>query len=41
MCEHVVVPNMLLLESDEEAFEDNPEDYMRKDIEGCSTSTST
>ena len=25
---------LLLLEADEEAFEDNPEEYIRRDIEG-------
>eukprot|EP00948_MAST-09A_sp_MAST-9A-sp1_P002613 g2613.t1 len=31
MCEKVVVPNALLKESDEERFEDDPEEYMKRD----------
>lgn len=39
MCERIVVPNMMLRESDEELFEDNPVDYIRRDIEGSDSDT--
>ncbi|GFO03315.1 exportin-2-like [Plakobranchus ocellatus] len=39
ICEKVVVPNMQLREADEELFEDNPEEYMRRDIEGSDVDT--
>jgi exportin-2 (importin alpha re-exporter) len=34
ICEKVVLPNMGLRESDEEAFEDDPIEYIRRDLEG-------
>lgn len=37
--EHVVVPNLLLQERDVEAFEDNPMEYLRRDIEGGDAET--
>ena len=37
--EHIVAPNMQLSEADEEVFEDNPLEYMRRDIEGSDTDT--
>lgn len=37
--EHIVVPNMLLRESDEELFEDNPIDYLQRDMEGSDSDT--
>uniref|UniRef100_A0A2C9K086 Exportin-2 n=1 Tax=Biomphalaria glabrata TaxID=6526 RepID=A0A2C9K086_BIOGL len=39
ICEKVVVPNMQLRDADEELFEDNPEEYMRRDIEGSDVDT--
>ena len=32
--EHIVVKNLTATEADEELFEDNPTDYIRKDMEG-------
>lgn len=34
LCDSVVVPNMLLREAELEAFEDEPLDYVRLDLEG-------
>ena len=34
ICEKVIVPNMEFRDADEEEFEDNPEEYIRRDIEG-------
>ncbi|BFY99292.1 hypothetical protein BsWGS_02332 [Bradybaena similaris] len=39
ICEKVVVPNMQLREADGELFEDNPDEYMRRDIEGSDVDT--
>lgn len=39
ICEKVIVPNMEFREADEEAFEDNPEEYIRRDIEGSDVDT--
>ena len=39
ICEKVVVPNMMFRESDEELFEDNPEEYLRRDLEGSDVGT--
>jgi hypothetical protein len=39
ICQQVVVPNVLLRESDQELFEDNPEEYVRRDIEGSDHET--
>ncbi|KAL7018978.1 hypothetical protein ACKWTF_010969 [Chironomus riparius] len=39
ICEKVIVPNMDFRNSDEELFEDNPEEYIRKDIEGSDIDT--
>ncbi|CAF0749729.1 unnamed protein product [Didymodactylos carnosus] len=33
VCEQVILPSLFLRESDIEEFEDNPEEYIRKDIE--------
>ncbi|CAF0855566.1 unnamed protein product, partial [Didymodactylos carnosus] len=33
VCEQVILPNLFLREADIEEFEDNPEEYIRKDIE--------
>ena len=37
--EHIVVRNLTATEADEELFEDNPTDYIRKDMEGSDTDT--
>ncbi|XP_014286249.1 exportin-2 [Halyomorpha halys] len=34
ICEKVIIPNIHFRDSDLELFEDNPEEYIRKDIEG-------
>ena len=39
ICEKVIVPNMEFRDADEEAFEDNPEEYIRRDIEGSDIDT--
>lgn len=39
ICEKVIIPNMEFRVSDEELFEDNPEEYVRKDIEGSDIDT--
>ncbi|CAB3368472.1 Hypothetical predicted protein [Cloeon dipterum] len=39
ICEKVVIPNMEFRTSDEELFEDNPEEYIRRDIEGSDVDT--
>ena len=39
ICEKVIVPNMEFRETDEELFEDNPEEYIRRDLEGSDIGT--
>ncbi|CAF3340597.1 unnamed protein product [Rotaria socialis] len=39
VCEQVILPNLFLRESDIEEFEDNPEEYIRKDIEKSDSAT--
>lgn len=39
ICEKVIIPNMEFRESDEALFEDNPEEYIRRDIEGSDIDT--
>ncbi|KAJ8681341.1 hypothetical protein QAD02_017128 [Eretmocerus hayati] len=39
ICEKVIIPNMEFRESDNEIFEDNPEEYIRRDIEGSDVDT--
>ncbi|CAL8069631.1 unnamed protein product [Orchesella dallaii] len=39
ICQKVIIPNMEFRESDEELFEDNPEEYIRRDIEGSDVDT--
>lgn len=39
ICEKVIVPNMEFRDADEEAFEDNPDEYIRRDIEGSDVDT--
>lgn len=37
--QHIIVPNLTATELDEENFEDNPTDYIRKDMEGSDSDT--
>ncbi|ORZ00838.1 Cse1-domain-containing protein [Syncephalastrum racemosum] len=39
MCEKIALPNIAMRESDEELFEDNPIEYIRRDLEGSDTDT--
>eukprot|EP01137_Pigoraptor_chileana_P025247 Opistho-2@94433 len=39
ICEKIIIPNISLRESDEEVFEDNPEEWMRRDLEGSDIDT--
>lgn len=39
ICEKIVIPNMDFRSSDELLFEDNPEEYIRRDIEGSDIET--
>lgn len=39
ICQKVIVPNMEFRDADEELFEDNPEEYIRRDIEGSDVDT--
>eukprot|EP01111_Echinosteliopsis_oligospora_P015011 TRINITY_DN5802_c0_g1_i1.p1 TRINITY_DN5802_c0_g1~~TRINITY_DN5802_c0_g1_i1.p1 ORF type:complete len:996 (-),score=247.01 TRINITY_DN5802_c0_g1_i1:79-3003(-) len=39
ICVNIVIPNMRLREVDEEMFEDNPVEYIRRDVEGSDTDT--
>ena len=39
ICEKVIVPNMFFRATDEELFEDNPEEYLRRDLEGSDVGT--
>lgn len=39
ICEKVIVPNIEVRPADEEQFEDNPEEYIRRDIEGSDFDT--
>ena len=39
ICHNVIVPNMMFRDADEELFEDNPDEYIRKDIEGSDIDT--
>ena len=39
ICEKVIVPNMYFREADEELFEENPEEYVRRDLEGSDIGT--
>ena len=34
VCENVVIPSITLRDSDAEMFEDNPQEYIKRDIEG-------
>ncbi|XP_017854488.2 exportin-2 [Drosophila busckii] len=39
ICEKVVIPNLDIRPSDEELFEDSPDEYIRRDIEGSDIDT--
>ena len=39
VCQKIIAPNMALLTVDEELFDENPFDYVRKDIEGSDADT--
>ena len=39
ICQNVIVPNMQFRDTDEELFEDNPEEYIRRDLEGSDVGT--
>jgi exportin-2 (importin alpha re-exporter) len=39
ICMNIVIPNMRLRDTDEELFEDNPVEYIRRDVEGSDTDT--
>lgn len=39
MCEKIIAPNVQLLTQDEEIFDDNPFEYVRRDVEGSDTDT--
>ncbi|KAI8071011.1 exportin-2-like protein [Gongronella butleri] len=39
ICQNIVLPNVTLRTSDEELFEDNPIEYIRRDIEGSDSDT--
>ncbi|XP_037928334.1 exportin-2 [Teleopsis dalmanni] len=39
ICEKVIIPNLDFRQSDEELFEDSPEEYIRRDIEGSDIDT--
>jgi len=39
ICEKIIIPNLFLRDVDIEIFEDNPEEYIRKDIERSDTDT--
>ncbi|KAI9480791.1 MAG: Cse1-domain-containing protein, partial [Benjaminiella poitrasii] len=39
MCERIALPNMVIRTVDEELYEDNPIEYIRRDLEGSDTDT--
>lgn len=39
VCEKIIIRNMRLVEADEEMFEDDPTEYIRRDIEGSDADT--
>lgn len=39
ICEQVILPNMQLRQVDEELFEDDPIEYIRRDLEGSDSDT--
>lgn len=39
LCQNVIIPNLTFREIDEELFEDDPEEYVKRDIEGSDVDT--
>ena len=39
ICDNIILPNIFMRESDEEAFEDNAIEFIRQDIEGSDSDT--
>lgn len=39
ICESIIIPNLALRQDDEETFEEDPAEYIRKDIEGSDADT--
>lgn len=39
LCQKVIIPNLTFREMDEELFEDDPEEYVKRDIEGSDVET--
>ena len=39
ICQQIIVPNMFFTPSDEDDFRHNPNDYIRRDIEGSDLET--
>lgn len=39
ICDKIIMPNIFLRDSDEEAFEDNAIEFIRQDIEGSDSDT--
>ena len=39
LCEKIIAPNVQLLAQDEELFDDNPFEFVRRDVEGSDTDT--
>ena len=39
LCQNVIIPNLTLREIDEELFEDDPDEYVKRDIEGSDVDT--
>lgn len=39
LCQNVIIPNLTFRDIDEELFEDDPEEYVRRDIEGSDVDT--
>ena len=39
ICDRIILPNIFMRESDEEAFEDNAIEFIRQDIEGSDSDT--
>lgn len=39
LCQNVIIPNLTLRDTDQELFEDDPEEYVKRDIEGSDVDT--
>uniref|UniRef100_A0A6G1S494 Exportin-2 n=1 Tax=Aceria tosichella TaxID=561515 RepID=A0A6G1S494_9ACAR len=39
LCQNVIIPNLTLRDADQELFEDDPEEYVKRDIEGSDVDT--